>query len=147
MARTMVLREPAIKTMAEAIRAERATHSFQSVLTTGPRYSSTTMGAVERAKQEVICQICTLKLSAERSGEVNLSCASCCVTLARATCGMDLHEICSSCKMTKHRADRRLVVGTEARSSVKVYLQTYETRKPSWDHAGFKALGLERMGN
>ena len=59
--------------MAGALRAERAINSLETLLKNGQRYSSPTMGAVERANQDVIGIIRTLQLPTERSLEVNLT--------------------------------------------------------------------------
>lgn len=64
--------EPAIVKLAEAVRLTRNVNDLETVLRTGPRYSSASMGSLERANQEIASLVRTAKLAFERRFQVKL---------------------------------------------------------------------------
>ena len=57
---------------AEAVKATQNVNDLETVLRTGPRYSSASMGAVERANQEIEGMVRAAKLAFERRFQVKL---------------------------------------------------------------------------
>ena len=64
--------KPAIEAISEAKCAERAIRNLQTVLRTGPRYISSTMGVLDRAPTNVSL-VYTHKFVTKRNLEVNLN--------------------------------------------------------------------------